>query len=104
MEWIPSFKDSLRSDIQPSFMHSLTDYELKAKKYGLPKFRKYPMPDAAHVRSAIKFFNYVTPANEQELASAILARMKEYGIQPDSINVGENNRFKKYIKPMYIKR
>lgn len=66
-------------------------------KYGLPKLKKYPMPDAAHVRSAIKFFNYVTPSNEQELANAILARMDEYGISPDSMNVGDENRFKKYL-------
>lgn len=66
-------------------------------KYGLPKLKKYPMPDAAHVRSAIKFFNYVTPSNEQELANAILTRMEEYGISPDSMNVGDENRFKKYL-------
>lgn len=66
-------------------------------KYGLPKLKKYPMPDADHVRSAIKFFNYVTPSNEQELANAILARMDEYGISPDSMNIGDENRFKKYL-------
>ena len=80
----------------------MTDEELKSKKFGLPKLKKYPMPDAAHVRSAIKFFNYVTPANEEELAKAILARMKEYGISPESLNVGDENRFKKYIKDTYL--
>lgn len=63
-------------------------------KYGLPKLKKYPMPDASHVRSAIKFFNYVSPENEKELARAILKRMKEYGV--DDIEVGPNNRFSKY--------
>lgn len=80
----------------------MTDEELEAKKFGLPKLKKYPMPDAAHVRSAIKFFNYVTPANEEELAKAILARMKEYDISPESLNVGDENRFKKYIKDTYL--
>lgn len=66
-------------------------------KYGLPKLKKYPMPDARHVKSAIKFFNYVDPANEKELADAILARIEEYNIGP--LNIGPSNRFKKYYKP-----
>lgn len=78
--------------------HSLSEEEIKSRKFGLSRFRKYPMPDAAHVRSAIKFFNYVTPVNEKELAKNILARMDEYGIDPNDINVGDNNRFKKYLK------
>lgn len=63
-------------------------------KYGLPRKKKYPMPDAKHVTSAIKFFNYVSPSDEAELARAILRRMKEYGI--DEVNVGPDNRFGKY--------
>lgn len=66
-------------------------------KYGLPDQKKYPMPDAAHVRSAIKFFNYVDPAHEKELAKAILKRMKEYEMSFDDFTVGENNRFSKYV-------
>ena len=77
--------------------------DIDNKKYGLPKLKKYPMPDAAHVRSAIKFFNYVTPANEEELAKAIIARMEEYGISPDSMNIGDENRFKKYVQKTYLK-
>lgn len=65
-------------------------------KYGLPDKKKYPMPDRDHVLSAIKFFNYVSPSDEKELAKNILARIREYGIT--DINVGENNRFKKYYK------
>ena len=77
----------------PSFSHAITEDQ----KYGIPELKKFPMPDAAHVRSAIKFFNYVAPAHEQQLASAILSRMEEYGISADSLNVGDNNRFKKYL-------
>ena len=99
MEYIPSFRDGLYVDIKPSYLiHTMTDEELKAKKFGLPKVKKFPMPDAAHVKSAIKFFNYATPSQEQELADAILARMEEYGIDPDSLNVGDENRFKKYLE------
>lgn len=67
------------------------------KKYGIPELKKFPMPDADHVRSAIRFFNYVTPAYEKELANAIKARMREYGMSFDDFTVGEENRFSKYI-------
>lgn len=79
--------------------HSIDNVEAAmpdSHKYGLPHLKKFPMPDAAHVKSAIKFFNYVTPANEKELAKAILKRMKEYGIT--DVNVGPDNRFRKYYK------
>ena len=67
------------------------------KKYGIPELKKYPMPDAKHVRSAIKFFNYVEPKYEKELANAILNRMQEYGMSFDNFTVGEDNRFSKYV-------
>ena len=74
----------------------LEQSELNKRKYAFPKDRKFPMPDKAHVLSAIKFFNYVSPSEEQHLASEILKRMKEYGIK--EVNVGPNNRFSKYYK------
>lgn len=77
------------NDYRNYLMH--TDQDMK---YGLPEKKKYPMPDRDHVMSAIKFFNYVSPADEKELARNIIARIREYGIT--GINVGENNRFGKY--------
>lgn len=73
----------------------------KDMKYGLPDKKKYPMPDRDHVLSAIKFFNYVSPKDESELAKHILARMEEYGI--DEVNVGPDNRFGKYYKKTELK-
>lgn len=67
------------------------------QKFGVPEQKKFPMPDAKHVRSAIRFFNYVDPSHEKELAKAILARMAEYGMNFDEFEVGDENRFKKYI-------
>lgn len=66
------------------------------KEYGLPKLKKYPMPDEKHVLSAIRFFNYVSPANEEELARNIKKKMKQYDIPPSK--VGDKNRLKKYLK------
>ena len=71
-------------------------------KYGIPQLKKFPMPDARHVRSAIKFFNYVTPKYEKQLAAAILRRMKEYGLSFDDFTVGDENRFSKYVPKTYL--
>ena len=71
--------------------------ELEDKKYGLPEQKKYPMPDADHVRSAIRFFNYVEPEKEEELANAILKYMKEHNMSFGNFKVGDENRFKNYI-------
>lgn len=79
-------------------IHSeLSDEELEKRKYVFPEERKFPLPDKAHVLSAIKFFNYVEPSKEKILARAILRRMKEYGMGP--VQVGEKNRFLKYYHP-----
>lgn len=66
--------------------------------FGLPDKKKYPMPDADHVKYAIKFFNYVDKEDEEELAKNINKRIKDLGVT--DINVGDNNRFKKYFKPV----
>lgn len=71
-------------------------------KYGVPQLNKFPLPDARHVKSAIKFFNYVPPKYEKQLASAIIRRMKEYGLSFDDFTVGEENRFKKYVPDTYL--
>ena len=97
MEYIPSFRDSLHADIKPSYLKHTVVADENPMKYGLPKVKKFPMPDADHVRSAIRFFNYAKPSQERELANAILKRLDEYGIDPLNVNVGEGNRFKKYF-------
>ena len=71
-------------------------------KYGLPEQKKYPMPDEKHVLSAIRFFNYVNPKDEEKLAKAILARIEEYGMDFDDFGVGEENRFRKYVPEDYL--
>lgn len=73
------------------------DKEDDEKKFGVPEQKKFPLPDADHVKSAIRFFNYVDPKYEKELAEAILARMKEYGMSFEDFGVGDENKFKKYI-------
>ena len=92
------------SDTLPSEVlahgEELDEEELKKRKYAFPEERKFPMPDRKHVKSAIRFFNYVDPKDEETLAKAILARMKEYDMKLEDLNVGDENRFKKYL-PKY---
>ena len=76
-------------------MHSDEDDE--DKHYGLPKLKKFPLPDRKHVISAIKFFNYADPKDEETLANAILKRIEELGMNLEDIGVGDGNRFKKYM-------
>lgn len=76
----------------------LTEDKLKASErtdFGIPELKKYPMPDEAHVKAAIRMFNHVDQAHEAQLARNIKAKMTSYGISPDT--VGENNRLKKYL-------
>lgn len=89
--------DAIGLDPDPDRVSHSDLEEDKDKKYGLPNLKKFPMPDAAHVRSAIKFFNYASPHQEKTLAKAILERMEEYGMSFDDFEVGDDNRFKNYI-------
>lgn len=80
------------SDINTKYQESSGDPIF----YGLPHTKQYPMPDEKHVRSAIRFFNYVSNEDEEELASNINKMIKKFNIT--DLNVGPTNRFKKYYK------
>ena len=82
----------------------LLEDKLKASErtdFGLPEKKKYPMPDKAHVLSAIKFFNYVSPEDEKTLARNINKKIKEYNMK-DAVHVSEKNRFHKYFSEAEI--
>lgn len=81
--------------ISESSLLEMKRSELDDSEFGLPELRKYPMPDKDHVLSAIRFFNYVSPENEKELARNIKKKMKQYNISTD--RVGDKNRLKKYL-------
>lgn len=78
--------------------HSDNSDEEDPHQYGVPEQKKFPLPDKDHVLSAIRFFNYVDPKYEKELAKAILEKIEEYGVNlGEDITVGDENKFKKYI-------
>ena len=64
--------------------------------FGVPDKRKYPIHDEAHVRASIKMFNNCDPADEKELAAAIIKKMKKFGIT--DVSVSASNRFSRYYK------
>lgn len=86
-------KDIKESYIYESKLTTKSRNNLEDKEYGLPDERKYPLNDESHVRSAIRFFNYVDEDKEKELARNILKKIEEYHMK---VNVGKNNRFSKY--------
>jgi hypothetical protein len=74
--------------------------DMSPDEFGVPGKKKFPLDSEAHVKSAIKFFNYVEPDDEAELARRIKKKAKEYGVV---IRCGEKNRLSKYITEEYIK-
>ena len=71
--------------------------ELKDSDFGVSSKRKFPLDSEAHTRSAVKFFNYVDPEDEEELAKKLISAINKYDI--DDINISEKNRFSKYYNP-----
>ena len=72
---------------------------LSSSEFGVKELRKFPLDTKKHVLSAVKFFNYVDPAHENELAKNILSKIKKFGIDLKSLlPKNSNNRFSKYIK------
>ena len=70
--------------------------ELNDSDFGLPEERKYPMPDATHVRAAESYFRYATDQQKPELARKdrkstrnILRKAKEFGVDVESPTILE---------------
>lgn len=82
----------IESKLESSERNNLPD-----DMFGIPSERKYPLHDKKHVLLAIKFFNYVEDKYEEELASNIISKIKEFNMKED-VHVGENNRFYEYWK------
>ena len=75
-------------------MSSKERKKLSDSDFGLPNKRKYPIHDEKHVKSAIRFFNYVDKEDENELADNIIKQAKKFNM---NISVEKNSRLKKYL-------
>ena len=58
--------------------------ELPEKDFGIPQERKFPMPDAEHVRSAEAYFHTAPDKYKPELAKKILEKAREFGVNVKS--------------------
>ena len=98
-DWDDIFIGIVAPSIKESTILEIKRSELDSKEFGLPDKRKYPLTDAKHVKSAIKFFNYVDADDEAELARNIKRKAKEFGVP---IRCGKQNRLSKYINKEYV--
>ena len=63
---------------------TLTSKERKTiddSQFGLPEERKYPLTDAAHVKSAMAYFRYCDADKKHALAKRILKAAKKYDVK-----------------------
>lgn len=58
--------------------------ELPDSDFGIPETREFPIPDAAHVRSAEAYFRYAPEDKRPSLARFILKKAKEFGVDVES--------------------
>lgn len=61
--------------------------ELRSSDFGIPGKREFPMPDAAHVRSAEAYFRYASAEEKPALAHRILMKAKKFGVKIESDNI-----------------
>lgn len=80
----------MEADLSSKERNNLPDSD-----FGLPKQRRYPMPDKAHVFAAIRMFNHVEKEYEAELAKNIIKKIKQFDMASE-VRVGKNNRFLPY--------
>lgn len=64
--------------------------------YGIPEQKKFPLDTRAHVVSAVKFFNWAEPQYRKELATRLIAKIKEYNIK---LSPTLTNKFYNYYSP-----
>ena len=97
---VRDFKKLFRNSLVEANLSASDREKLKDSDFGIPSKKKYPMPDAAHVKAAIRMFNHCDPEDEAELAKNIKSKMKKFDVTAE---IGEKNRLSKYIKSTTIK-
>lgn len=65
--------------------------ELDDSQFGLPEDRKYPLTDAAHVKSAISYFHKCPEGKKKILAARIRRAAKKFDVA-----IGEDAEVNKY--------
>ena len=94
------FDTSFKESFAEGTLTAKEKAKLKDSDYGIPSKKKYPMPDKAHVKAAIRMFNHCSEEDEAELASAIKRKIKEYDIT--DVKISDKNRLSKYVSESMI--
>ena len=89
-----------KMDVTEAALTSSDRKKLKDSDFGIPKLRKYPLIDAQHVKSAIRFFNQAPSEYERELAINIFNAMRKFNIPRSTI--GDKNKLQSYAS-VYLK-
>lgn len=97
-EFVHYEDETVRAYINEAKLSSKDRKKLSDKDFGIPQTRSYPINDEEHVRAAIRMFNHCPKEYEATLAKNIIKKLKSFNIT--DIEVGEDNRFYKYYKPL----
>lgn len=92
-EWIETYTND--GGIIEEALTSGKRKRLPDDTFGIPKYRRYPMPDKEHVLMAIRFFNHIEEKFEKELADNITKKIKEFKMESD-VHVTQKNRYYPY--------
>jgi hypothetical protein len=88
------YASQLKEYYVESAMKAAQRNELPDSEFGLPRLRKYPLNDEAHVRAAIKMFGHCKdPKDKATLAKRIFAKVNEMNLD---VKIGKNSPLYEY--------
>ena len=82
-----TLSDTHTEAVKESKLSSSQRDKLKDSDFGLPKERKFPIHDRAHVQQAIRFFGDCPANKKPELAKRIKKAASEFGVEIDSKSI-----------------
>lgn len=85
--------DEIIKIISEAKMSAKERNSLPDSAFGLPEERKYPLTDAAHVRSAIRLFGHCPEEKKPMLARRIARAAKKFGV-----TIPADSEVAKYLK------
>ena len=92
------YMEMAEEDLAYDYINEMARSKMDSDTFGIPSQKKYPMPDAKHVKLAIRFFNHVDKEHEKELARNIKKKIKQFNVT--GIKASDKNRFFNYYKPV----
>ena len=84
---------TFREYLEEEVLSSSDRKKMPSSSFGLPKEKKFPLNDAAHVRSAISYFHTCPADKKKTLARKIRAACHKFGIE-----INKDANWYKYTK------